>query len=70
MLHDECRRRGLWISYDGRLKEKDAADLMCLAPKTLRNRRSMMDDNLPGYEIRKGRALYSIVSIAAWMKPT
>lgn len=67
-LHEECRRRGYWISPDGGIREKDAADLMGLAPKTLRNRRSLLDNSLPAFKIRNRRALYSITSLAEWLR--
>lgn len=67
-LSEECRRRGYWISPDGRVREHDAAELMGLKPKTLKNRRSLEDPNLPSFEIRAGRALYSITSLSEWLK--
>jgi hypothetical protein len=66
-VREECERRGYWISHDGRLRERDAAELMGLAQKTLRNRRALKDPNLPAFVKRRGRPLYSIASLAAWL---
>jgi len=66
-LRQECERRGYWISHDDRLRERDAAELMGLRPKTLRNRRSLKDPSLPVFVGRRGRPLYAISSLAAWL---
>jgi len=66
-LAAECERRRIWTSPDLRVRESDAADLMGLSPKTLRNRRSLQDPALPDFQLRGGRALYSLASILAWM---
>ena len=66
-LQAYCRQAGIRILPIGLVRESDAAILMGLASKTLKNRRSMHDPLLPKFEIRGGRALYSLVAIAAWM---
>ena len=66
-LQAYCRQAGITILPAGLIRDSDAARLMGLASKTLKNRRSMHDPSLPQFEIRAGRALYSLVSIAAWM---
>lgn len=67
MLRAACKLRGVWISPDGFVRECDAADLMGVTPKTLKNRRSLHDPKLPAHEKRAGRTLYALASIAAWM---
>jgi len=62
-----CVQAGIRILPVGMVRERDAAALMGLAEKTLKNRRSLDDPKLPSFEIRAGRALYSLASLAAWM---
>jgi hypothetical protein len=66
-LRFTCVERGIWVSPDHRVRERDAADLMGYRPKTLRNLRALNDPKLPEFEIRAGRALYSLAAIAEWM---
>jgi hypothetical protein len=55
----------MWLSYDDRVREADAADLIGLKVKTLRNRR-YQDAPLP-FLMRGGRPLYSLSDLAAFM---
>lgn len=65
-LRSYCRAMGIPILPVDLVREHDAATLMGLAAKTLRNRRSDLDPTLPSH-IKRGRTtLYFITSIAAW----
>ena len=64
-LEAACRERGHWISPDNRVREDAAADLIGLAPKTLRNWRST-DAPLP-YILRKARPLYRLEDLAEYL---
>lgn len=64
-LREACRSRGVWLSYDDRVREADAADLIGLTVKTLRNRR-YQDAPLP-FVMRLGRPLYALTDLAAFM---
>jgi len=65
-LRAYCDETGIPILPGGFVRESDAASLMDLKPKTLKNRRSMRDPMLPLFEMRRGRAVYSLASIAQW----
>lgn len=57
-----CIERGIWVSPDGKVRESDAAGLIGLSPKTLRNWRHA-DRRLP-FTTRAGRPLYALDDLA------
>ena len=61
-LERACVERGIWVSPDGRVREADAADLIGMAAKTLRNWR-YVDRRLP-FVTRSGRPLYALADLA------
>lgn len=67
-LRAACQFRDIWVSHDGRVREADAATLMGLAAKTLRNRRCALDPNLPAHITRNRHPLYSLASLAEWLE--
>jgi hypothetical protein len=60
-----CQARGIPISGDDRVREADAAALLGIEVKTLRNRRYMFDPRTPEFVKRNGRAWYQLSAIAA-----
>ena len=66
-LRAHCIQSGIPVLPFATVREEDAAKLMNLRPKTLKHRRALDDPSLPSFEIRSGRALYALASIAAWM---
>lgn len=64
-LRAACAARGIWVSADDRVREADAAELLGMAPKTLRNWR-YTNEPLP-YTTRAGRPLYALSDLAEWL---
>ena len=65
-LRAHCITVGISLLPGGMVWEADAAVLMGVRPRTLKNRRSLRDPALPRYEIRgkARRAVYSLAAIA------
>lgn len=61
-LRTVCRARGYWLAPDDRVREDTAAELLGIAPKTMKNRR-YEGAGLP-HVIRAGRPLYALADIA------
>lgn len=65
-LVERCERDRRWVSGDGRVAAETAADLIGIAPATLRQWRYLLKGPRP-YRIG-GRATYRLRDLAAWLE--
>lgn len=59
-----CAEHGRWVSPDKRVREDVAAEILGMAPGTMRNRRAALAPVLPCYQV-SGRVTYRLDDLAA-----